>query len=95
VGHEEYEDIRTTGRFRTVEGMMEGKWFADTYKGVLLHAAGLYPDGDYHVVAADVPASMLEQLYKLGNLDQFGPATYLESGDLAMISPILEVHNHD
>jgi len=47
------------------------------------------------IVAADIPADMLERLYKLVNLDQFGPATYLESGDLAMISPILEIHDHD
>ena len=83
------------GRFRPGEGMMEGKWFADTYQGVLLHADGLYPDGDYHIVAAEIPADLLDRLYRPENLDRFGPATYLESDDLSIITPILEFEAHD
>lgn len=70
--------------------MMEGKWFADTYAGVLLHAASLYRDGDCRVVAADLPEELLGRLFRSDNLDGFGPATYLESGDLTGILPILE-----
>jgi len=75
--------------------MMEGKWFADTYRGILLHAASLYPDGDYRIVAADIPEGMLEILYRLDNLDRFGPATYLEAGELSMIAPVPEFERDD
>ena len=74
---------------------MEGKWFADTYRGVLLHAESLYPDGSYRIVAADIPADMLEGLFRPENLDRFGPATYLEANELAMITPILELEIYD
>ena len=95
MGHAEYEDIRVIGRFRPGEGMMERKWFADTYQGVLLHAEGLYPDGDYHIVSAEVSKDILDRLYRPENLDRFGPATYLEADDLSMITPILEFDTRD
>jgi hypothetical protein len=95
VGHAEYEDIQITGRFRPAEGMMEGKWFADTYEGSLLHAASLYPDGNYRIVAADLPNDLLQRLYRPGDLDRFGPATYLESHELARIAPVLEFKSRD
>jgi hypothetical protein len=75
--------------------MMEGKWFADTREGVRLHAAKLYPDGSYHIVAADIPDVLLERLFRSNNLDRFGPATYVESNQLALITPILEFGGHD
>lgn len=74
---------------------MEGKWFADTLASALLHAAKLYPDGGYHVVAADIPDEILERLYRLTNLDRFVPATYLERTELVLIRPILETFDHD
>jgi hypothetical protein len=49
--------------------MIEGKWFADTYKAVLLHAAGRYPLGDYHIVAADIPTKLLVGFFRLDELD--------------------------
>ncbi len=70
---------------------MEGKWFADTFDGVRLHAASLYPDGDFHIIAAEIPEKMLDALYRPDNLDRFGPATYLESDQLVIIVPITEV----
>jgi hypothetical protein len=75
--------------------MMEGKWFADSVDGVRLHATNLYPDGNYRIVATEVPDQMLEGLYRDGNLDPFGPATYLESNDLEKVVPILEPDNLD
>ncbi len=75
--------------------MMEGKWFADTKEGVVLHASKLYPDGNCRIVAADLPDHMLERLYRPDNLDRFGPATYLESDDLNYVDPIVDWGDHD
>jgi len=72
---------------------MEGKWFADSYDGVLLHARAHYPDGDSYIVAADVPDEMLPRLYRPSNLDVYCPATFLDLIDLEGITPILEI-NH-
>jgi hypothetical protein len=70
---------------------MEAKWFADTYEGALLHAASLYPEGDFHIVSADLPEAMIDRLYRDDNLDHFGPATCLELSDLEWIVPVLEL----
>jgi hypothetical protein len=75
--------------------MIEGKWFADTYEGVLLHAAGLYPTGDFHVVAADIPDDVLDRLFRSDNLDRFGPATFFQPNELVLIAPILEPANYE
>ncbi len=74
--------------------MMEGKWFADSFEGVLKHAASLYPDTKHHIVAADIPDDLLVRLHRSPNLDLFGPATYLEEDDLVGIVPILELDTH-
>jgi len=70
---------------------MEGKWFADSLAGVLLHSSAHYPNGDCHIVSVDVPDERLSRLYRSANLDRFGPATYLESNDLEGLRPIFEV----
>jgi len=70
---------------------MEGKWFADSYEGVRLHARAHYPAGDCRIVATDVPDHSLTRLHRPQNLDGFGPATYFDATDLAGVVPILEV----
>jgi hypothetical protein len=95
VSYAEYEDIRISGLFRPGIGTMEGKWFADTYRGVLKHSARLYPDGDFLVVAVDIPNTMHRRLSRRDNLDQFGPATWLELSDLGLVAPILEFEVND
>ena len=71
--------------------MMEGKWFADSYEGVLLHAAAHYPDGDGYIVAAEVSDASLHFRFRLPDLDGFGPATYLDMSDLDGVIPIFEI----
>jgi hypothetical protein len=95
VGREEFADIKACGRFRAAEGMMEGKWFADSHEGALLHARSLYPDGECQIVAAEVPGEILDRLYRDDNLDRFGPASYLEADEMALIVPLLEWERDD
>ena len=89
VSLDEFNDIRHRRRFRTIPGMMEGKWFADNDEVAKLHADALYPDGDGFIVAGDIESKHLTRLFRARNLDGFGPATYLEQGDLDLIAPIL------
>ena len=89
-GAEDFEDLQAVGRFRPIVGMREGKWFADTLDGVRLHGDKLYPRGAYRIVAADIPEEMFEGLFRSGNLDRFGPATYFEHDELERIVLILE-----
>ncbi len=71
---------------------MEGKWFADSDEGVLLHAAAHYPDGEGLVVSAEVPQELFARLFRLPDLDHFGPATYLDMIELDGIIPLFEAH---
>ncbi len=85
VSEAEYDDLRLVNHFRAGWNSLEGKWFADTYEGVLLRAAAHYPDGDGRIVEADVPDELWERSYRPENLDHFGPATYLERSNLGDI----------
>src|SRR6476620_1076789 len=89
----EYDDLRVLNRFRPGPNSLEGKWFADSYDGVLLHADAHYPDCDWLIVAAEVPDAVLIGAFRLANLDGFGPATYLDESELGGIVPILEVND--
>jgi hypothetical protein len=86
----EYQDLVTTGRFRQGQNSLEGKWFADTLEGVARHAANLYKNTAFKIVKAEIPADLLTRSYRPANHDRCGPATYVDRGDLPLISPILE-----
>ncbi len=70
---------------------MEGKWFADSLEGALKHAKAHYADDYCYIVAAEVPDDMLVRLYRLLNLDGFGPATFLDMNDLNGVAPVFKV----
>ncbi len=86
VSEAEYQDIVTTGRFRQGPNSMEGKWFADSLKGAQDHGNALFKKHAFRLIEADVPDSA-PSLYRLPNLDDFGPARYLDLDDLNGVTP--------
>ena len=86
VSEAEYIDLMSTGKFRLGPNSMEGKWFADTPGGVLCHGDDLHGRGNYRVIEAYLPDSA-PSLYRMDNLDGYGPARYLDLEDLQNIYP--------
>lgn len=70
---------------------MEGKWFADTLEGAVLHGRCHYPTGSFKVIAANVPGELVALLFRPRNLDGFGPATFVDLQYLDQIEVAFEI----
>lgn len=82
----EYQDILRTGRLRQGPNSTEGKWFADSLDGAKAHGEGLFRDGEFRLIEADVPDDA-PSLFRLPNLDGHGPARFLDMDDLDDVEP--------
>jgi RHS repeat-associated protein len=86
VSEAEYQDILRTGRFNPAPNALEGRWFADTLEGAQARGRGLYPQGGFRIIEADVPNNA-PSLFQLPNLDGHGPARFLHLDDLGNVTP--------
>jgi hypothetical protein len=86
VSEAEYQDILRTGLLQQGPNSMEGKWFADSLAGARAHGEALYPAGNYRMIEVDVPDDA-PSLFRVLNLDGFGPARYLNMDDLNGVVP--------
>jgi hypothetical protein len=86
VSQAEYDSALSTGQFSQGPNSLEGKWFADTYEGSILHGDGLQGPGNYNILEADLPNDA-PSLFKVPNLDGRGPATYIHLDDLQGVTP--------
>jgi hypothetical protein len=88
VSEAEYQQIMQTGTFEPSpgNGYIMGKWFSDTVDSVNAHAAGLFPDGNFRIMEADIPVNA-PSLYSHPNLDGRGPATFIGMDDLQGVNP--------
>jgi hypothetical protein len=86
VSEAEYQQILKTGKLEMGKGTLEGKWFADSIEGAKAHGKGLYPDGKFRLIEADVPDNA-PSLHKDPNLDGRGPSRYLHIEDLKLVKP--------
>lgn len=73
----ELRDLQTCGKFRQGPNALEGKWFCDRLEDVPTRAHQLFPMGGFRVVAADLPAYLLDLCIRTVNLDHSGDATYV------------------
>ena len=82
VGPLELADIFSFGGFRPIPSSMQGKWFAEFLDHAEEWGQKLYQRGEpFHVVQLEVPQDAADQMLRIPNLDQVGPARYAE-GDL-------------
>ena len=88
VGQAEFDDIVSSGMFRQGPNSMEGKWFADTLDGVQQHGDELFGAGNFQVVATELTED-IPSLFRLPNLDGFGPASYIDGADLGGLIPLI------
>jgi hypothetical protein len=86
VSDAEFADIVSSGRFNVGPNSMEGKWFADSIDGAVLHGDGLQGAGRYRIIEADLPDAA-PSLYRLPDLDGNGPARYVGIEDLDGVTP--------
>ena len=90
VSMAEYEDLQEFRHFRPGPNSFEGKWFADSFESVSLHAKAHYPNGYCQIVTIEIGAELWQRAFRLENLDGYGPATYLDLVDLEGVGPIFE-----
>ena len=86
VSEAELRDILISGKLCQGPNSLEGKWFADSIDGAKRHGSSLYPDGNFHLIEADLPNDAPSLSIRI-NLDGFGPARYLHGDDLLNIVP--------
>ena len=84
----EATDIGEGGVFNTVPGQMEGKFFAGSAEDATSWGNEFYPDGNYRLVSAEFPSATIDGAYTNPNLDNIGPAWYVECDQLVEASGI-------
>ena len=70
----EYEALCQTGKFSTVHGAMEAKWFATSLSNAQSWGRQLYKSGEFVIVKVKVYASAVLDWYRCMNLDGIGEA---------------------
>ena len=70
MNYAEYESYMNTGKFSTVPGAMESKWFSTTYEGAQ-HFQNEYPLNN-QILSIQVPTSALNGVYSNTNIDGTG-----------------------
>jgi hypothetical protein len=84
----EAEQIRRTGTFEVVPRGCEGKHFADTIEGAERFGKLLFKDEPFRIVQAAIPEAVPSE-YRWLNLDDCGPARYVNIEDLVGVHPIV------
>ena len=78
----ELADIFSYGGFRPIPSSLQGKWFAEVAEHATEWGRKLYQQGEtFSIIQVDVPQDVVDQMFRIPNLDQVGPARYAE-GDL-------------
>ena len=88
VSLSEAEQIRRTGTFEVVPQGCEGKHFADTIEAAERFGKMLFKGQPYRIVQATI-AETAPSEYRWPNLDDCGPARYLDIEDLIGVHPIV------
>jgi RHS repeat-associated protein len=88
VSEAEYQDALQSGQFKPgpPNSYQSGRWFADTLESAQAQGNKLYPDGKFRLLEADIPGNA-PSMYQHPNMDQLGPATYLDFEDLNGVVP--------
>jgi hypothetical protein len=91
VSPQELADIMNRGGFFPGPPSFQGKWFAESPE----HAAAwgqlflAWTGGPCHIVEVELPLDVADQMFRLPNLDQIGPARF---ADLDLL-PVLNQTN--
>ncbi|MBI2804024.1 MAG: hypothetical protein HYX68_03465 [Planctomycetes bacterium] len=88
VSPEELADIADQGGFRAGSNSLAGKWFAETAEAAKRWGEFLYPSPSeaFHVIQVEIPRHVADQMFRLGQLDQIGPARYAEGDVLELVN---------
>jgi len=78
----ESEDISRCGRLRSVEGSLEGKWFAENRRDADAWGLLLYGTAPFRVVWVLIPGRIAASFFRLSRLDNIGPARFAVSDSL-------------
>lgn len=72
------------GKFRITSGSMSGKWFAETGFDAAEWGRRFYQWNQipFYIVQVDIPDFVAEQMFRIPNLDNIGPALWASEGEL-------------
>jgi hypothetical protein len=76
VSELEYQQLLRTGKFATVPGSLEGKFFAETASDAAQWGERLEDAGNYRIVEVEFSTRVAENLLRWEKLDGIGPARY-------------------
>lgn len=88
VSVQELADLKQRGELRPGPFSMEGKWFAENPDNAREWGRRLYQaKGEFfQVVEIEIPDQVADQMFRVPNLDQIGPARYADLAQLAVIN---------
>ncbi|WP_380168902.1 DUF6531 domain-containing protein [Jannaschia sp. R86511] len=87
VSPDELADIQASGAFRSANGSMEGKWFAETSEHAQQWGDALN-GGAGDIVTTNLPRDVADSLMRLEKLDGIGPARY--AVDLERLNRVID-----
>jgi len=82
VSHAEFEQIRRTGALEIGPNGLGGKFFAETVEHAERWGELLEGEGGFRVVSIQISNAIVGRLMRWENLDNIGPAIYIEMEDL-------------
>jgi hypothetical protein len=81
----EFQQLKATGRFESVPGSLEGKWFAETLEGARKWGDWFsIVSGARHerIIEIEIDREIADRLVRFANLDGCGSARYAELDQL-------------
>lgn len=78
---DEYSNLMKSRTWSSNE-IMEGKWFAESYKDAVTWGKTMGHGGDFLVIQVKVPDSVADDAFSKTNLDNIGKAKYIEINEL-------------
>jgi hypothetical protein len=86
VSPQELADIHSYKGFRPIPSSLQGKWFAETPEHGAEWGRKLFQPGPFHLLEAEIPQHLADQMFTISRLDRIGPARYADDGLLQAIN---------
>ena len=92
VSPQELADVRSSNGLRPIVSSLQGKWFAEAPEHAAEWGRRLFQPGAFHLLEVEIAQDLVDQMFRISQLDRIGPARYADNGLLQAInqaSPII------
>jgi len=86
VSPQELADIRSYQGFHPILSSLQGKWFAETPEHAAEWGRKLFQPGPFRLLEVEIPQNLVDQMFRIPQLDRIGPARYADDGLLRAIN---------